>query len=161
MLGTEWYGIRKVPIYCAMGTGRLIDEFGGSKKDFSERSELSVEWWIWVCHVEKGILGKEPTWTKAKRQERVWWDLEVVTHPIRLEQSLWGGEWKDMEPESGWGQTVHPWVHLEAEGSPWKEHCFGIKQPIICFLWQRASGIHVPLYHGRYYREAAGPRGCS
>lgn len=49
---------------------------------------------------------------------------------------------------------------LSAPGGTWKEHCFGIKQPIICFLWQRASGIHVPLYHGRYYREAAGPRGC-
>lgn len=26
------------------------------------------------------------------QEARVWWDLEVVTHPIRLEQSLWGGE---------------------------------------------------------------------
>lgn len=40
----------------------------------------------------------------------------------------------------------HATANLSAKGSLWKKSGSGIKQPVICFLWQRAGGVPGSLF---------------
>ena len=49
------------------------------------------------------------------------------------------------------GMWHHPQAYVSNFFLRWMQKCyFGIMELVICFLWQRAGGVHSPSRPGRY-----------